>query len=247
MALGGSLAAGQADELSDIDLYVFTKGDIPVETRAALIEPRASQVQLDNRFWETEDYWLEKDSGVKVEAIYRDPEWLETYLHNLLEKNQVEGYSTALWHSIVVSRSLFDRAGWFASLQETANAPYPDALAKKLIDENFVKLRGSMAALPKQIRASVEREDWRTVLHDVHVLLDCYFTVLFALNRVPHPGGKRQLVHAEKLALTPENMLEDLNDLVVGLEPNHVVAKVDKLVDRLENLLSEQGQLPEKS
>ena len=101
MALGGSLAAGQADAHSDIDLYVFAKGDIPVETRAALIAPRASQMQLDNRFWETEDYWLEKESGVKVEAIYRGPDWLETYLQNLLEENRVEGYSTALWHSIV--------------------------------------------------------------------------------------------------------------------------------------------------
>ena len=77
VALGGSLATGQADAHSDVDLYVFAKGDIPVEVRAALIEPRASQMQLDNRFWELEDYWLEKESGVKVEAIYRDPDWLE--------------------------------------------------------------------------------------------------------------------------------------------------------------------------
>ena len=243
VALGGSLAAGRADALSDIDLYVFVKGEIPVETRAALIEPRASHLQLDNRFWELEDYWIEKGSGIKVEAIYRDPDWMTNYLHNLFEENRAEGFSTALWHSIVVSQNLFDRDGWFADLQKTANAPYPDALAEKLIGDNFPKLRGSMAALPNQIKVSVRREDWRNVLHDIHVLLDTYFTVLFALNRVPHPGGKRQLAYAETLDLTPENMAEDVNGLAVGFEQNTVV-KVNKFVDRLETLLSEQGQLP---
>ena len=245
VALGGSLAAGQADALSDVDLYVFVKGEIPVETRAALIEPRATQMQLDNRFWELEDYWLEKDSGVKVEAIYRDPEWLSGHLDNLLAgKGAQLGYSTSLWHSIVVSENLFDRNGWFAELQESADVPYPDALARAIIEKNFALLRGSMGAVPKQLRANVKRKDWVGVHDRVHLLLECYFDIVFALNRTPHPGEKRQLAYAEKLNLTPENMAEDVNGLAVGLEQD-TVAKVDRLVDRLENLLSKQGQLPE--
>ena len=56
IALGGSLGTGQADVHSDIDLHIFCRSVIPVEARARIIEPRASRVELDNHFWETEDY-----------------------------------------------------------------------------------------------------------------------------------------------------------------------------------------------
>ena len=246
VALGGSLAAGQADALSDIDLYVFAKSEIPVATRAALIEPRAAQMQLDNRFWELEDYWRERDSGIKIEAIYRDPEWLSGHLQDLLKgKGAQLGYSTSLWHSIVVSKNLFDRDRWFAELQKSVDVPYPDVLAQAVIAKNFPLLRGSMADIPSQLEVTVEREDWVGVHHRIDLLLGCYFDTLFALNRALHPGGKRQLAYAEKLDLKPENMTEDVNGLAVGLEPKSIVAKVDELVDQLERLLSEQGQLPE--
>ena len=74
VALGGSLVAGQADGDSDIDLYVYAKDELPLEARAMLVTKRASQWQLDNRYWETEDYWLEQTSGSKVEVIYRNPD-----------------------------------------------------------------------------------------------------------------------------------------------------------------------------
>lgn len=61
VTLGGSHATDEEDPTSDLDLYVFSTKEIPVEARAAIIEPRASRMELDNRFYETEDYWLEEN------------------------------------------------------------------------------------------------------------------------------------------------------------------------------------------
>lgn len=57
VALGGSLAAGQADARSDIDLYVYSETPPSLAARARIIEPRSSRMELDNGFWGgTEDY-----------------------------------------------------------------------------------------------------------------------------------------------------------------------------------------------
>lgn len=50
VAFGGSRGTGRADANSDIDLYIFCRSVIPVETRARIIEPRASRMELDNEF-----------------------------------------------------------------------------------------------------------------------------------------------------------------------------------------------------
>ena len=244
VALGGSQATGKASPHSDVDLYVFSRGGVPLEARAAIIHPRASRVQLDNDDWETEDWWIEQESGVKIEVIYRNPDWISERVQDALEgKGAQMGYSTSLWHSVKTSEALFDRHGWFASLQARAETPYPDVLARAIIDKNFALLRGSLAAHPKQLPSAVERDDLVFVQNLVYMILASYFDVLFALNRAPHPGAKRQLAYAEGLELKPEGMAEDVRDVLTSPNTGEIIAKVDRLVRRLEALLAEHDSV----
>ncbi len=199
-------------------------------------------MELDTGFWGgTEDYWLEKESGVKVEAIY-EGKWMPETLRDMFAHNRARtGYSISLWHSVATAKMLFDRNGWFASLQQIAAVPYPDALADAIIRKNFALLRGSLVAYPKQLALAVERNDVVHVHHCIGEVFASYFAILFALNRALQPGGKRQLAYAEALALTPEGMREDVSGLVVNQDLMNVTGKVDRLVDRLETLLTKQG------
>lgn len=244
VALGGSRGTGRADVYSDIDLYVFCRSVIPVETRARIIEPRASRMELDNEFWgETEDYWLEKESKTKVEAVYKG-EWVVENLSDMFANNRARlGFSTTIWHSVKTARVLYDRDGWFTSLHKIADVPYPDALAEAIIRKNFVVLRGSLAALPTQLAQAVNRNDVVSTHHFVGVILDSYFDILFALNRMPHPGTKRMLTYAENLEYQPEGMRDDVTDLVNHGDPAQVVSQVDRLINRLAALLSERSAL----
>jgi predicted nucleotidyltransferase len=54
------LATGKANARSDIDLYIYANGAIPIETRAEVIESRSSRMELNAPYWETEDYWIER-------------------------------------------------------------------------------------------------------------------------------------------------------------------------------------------
>jgi len=244
VTLGGSLATGKADAGSDIDLYVFSRGEIPVASRRNIIEARASHVELDNRWWETEDYWYERATGTKVEVIYRDPYWLETQLSTVLTDYRAQmGYSTSLWHNIVTSNILYDPDDWFAKLQKTATAPYPSELARAIIDENFPLLRGSMAAHPPQIKQAFERGDLKVAFQRVQHILDSYFDILFALNKTLHPGEKRQLDYAKGLGLTPPDMQKDVTSLLNAREPGDVSDILETVIDKLEVLLSQTKSL----
>lgn len=244
VALGGSVATGKADTSSDIDLYVFARGDIALERRRALIAPRSSDYQLDNRWWETEYYWYESATGIKVETIYRDPNWLEQHLETLLSECPAQlGCSTSLWHSVATSQALFDRGGWFARLQNTAATPYPDELAHAIINKNFPLLRGSMAAHPPQIKRAFLRQDLKVAFQRIYQALDSYFDILFALNRTLHPGEKRQLEYAQGLERQPDQMTEDVNQLLNECDPERVIARLETLIDRLEVLLGQEKSL----
>ncbi len=244
IALGGSCGTGRADANSDVDLLIFCRGVIPVEARARLIEPRASRVELDNLFWgDTEDYWLERESGAKIEAVYVG-EWVVATLTDMFANNRARlGYSTTVWHSVKTAKVLYERDGWFASLRKLVAVPYPDALAKAVIRKNFVVLRGSLANLPAQLAAAVARNDVVGTHHFVGVILDSYFDILFALNRTPHPGTKRMLPYAGELEHQPEGMLGDVTDLLNNSTSAQVVGKVDQLIDRLAALLSQRRAL----
>ena len=204
-----------------------------MQARASIIGPRASRKELDNDFWgETEDYWPERESGVKVEVAYRG-RWVLDALTDMFAHNLARlGASTTLWHSVRASRVLYNRNGWFASLQSVADVLYPDALAEAIVRKNLTVLRGSPANLPEQLAQAISRGDAVATHHFVSVILDSYFDVLFALNKMPHPGSKRMLAYAEGLRHQPEGMKNDVT-LLVSCDPAEVVRLVDVLVYRL--------------
>lgn len=243
ITLGGSLATGRANAGSDIDLNIYYSQPLPLEVRANIIESRSSQMELDAPYWETEDYWIEKESGILVEAAY-ESKWPEDYLKDFFENNRAHmGFTTSVWHSLLKSKILFDRNGWLASVQKLADVPYPESLAKAIIRKNFALLCGSLIEHPKQLALAVERNDVIHVHHRIDMMLACYFDIVFALNRKLHPGDKRMLEVTAEFEHKPEGMKGDVTGLLKEKDFTKLKGKVDQLIDRLEKLLKEQGAI----
>ncbi len=68
VALGGSLAGGQSDPTSDIDLYVYTRAAIPLEARQHIVDESggASVASLDLPYWGPGDEWYNAPTGIEV-------------------------------------------------------------------------------------------------------------------------------------------------------------------------------------
>jgi hypothetical protein len=254
VALAGSSTTGASDRLSDIDLYVYGADRLPVEARSAMVRSRVPvRAEVDNRFWETGDEWDEagpRGGLLHVDVMFRTQAWIEGELARVLDRHEASvGYTTALWHNVRTSRVLFDRHGWLAMLKQVAARPYPVPLAQAIIARNFPLLRGSFAAYPRQIGRAAERLDAVSVNHRIAALLASYFDVLFALNRVPHPGEKRLLATAARLPAVPPAMVPQVEALLATATPSSwsdAERRAELLADGIEALLGERGELPHR-
>ncbi len=250
VALGGSLQGASADALSDIDLYVYTRGDIPLDVRRAIVEQSggAAVANLGLAFWGPGDEWFDAQTGIEVDIVYFDADWMAEQLERVIHRRQPAlGYTTCFWHTVLHSQARYDPHGWFAGLQALSRSPYPEVLRRNIIAFNYPVLRGVIPAYAHQIEKAVKRGDWISVNHRLAALLASYFDVLFAFNRVLHPGEKRllpfALAHCPKL---PVNFEADITAILQASSSPDLPARVALCLDHLDDLLQQEapGELP---
>ena len=248
VALAGSHTTGHADPGSDIDLYVYLREELPVDVRASMIRARAERIEINNQFWEPGDEWIEAGTHIAVDVMYRSKAWIEDQLDRVLVRHEASvGYSTCFWYNVLTSHVLYDRNGWYPAIQERARQPYPDPLRRAIIAKNHPILRETISSYLHQLEKAAARRDLVSVNHRVAALLASYFDILFAVNRMPHPGEKRLVEMAEaQCAKRPEGMCEQVSSLIraSGVGNQAVIARIEALVEGLDELLKAEELLP---
>ena len=119
-------------------------------------------------------------------------------------------------------------------------------MRRAVVAKNFPILRNAFSAYAHQIQRAVERGDRVSVNHRIAALLGCYFDVLFAINRMPHPGEKRLVRIAEvRCSRLPPGMKRQVDALLdaVSIPGAEVLRQIDLLVGSLEIVLREEALL----
>jgi predicted nucleotidyltransferase len=247
VALGGSRASDLADEESDIDLYVYANKPLPVAMRASLIA-NLSRAEIDNRFWEIGDEWVDPDSGFAIDVTFRSPRWVQDELDRVLVRHQAStGYTTAVWHNVRTSQPLVDPGGWYSTLLSEALVPYPEELRRAVVAKNQPILAAARGAYRRQIAKALTRGDRVSVNHRVTALLESVFDIIFAVNRQTHPGEKRQLEWVRSTCpVRPPRFAEDIESVLSAITdgPRSLLASVDYLVIGVDEMLGGQHLLP---
>jgi predicted nucleotidyltransferase len=248
VVLAGSQTSGTADQDSDIDLYVYSRAEIPLSVRGNIARAGAEYAEVDNRFWEPGDEWIDAGTGIHMDVMFRPVEWIEEQLERVLRRHEARvGYSTCFWYNVLSSQILYDRNGWFRALQEAAHQPYPESLRRAIIAKNHPILRRNISSYLHQLERAVARSDLVSINHRVAALLASYFDILFAVNRMPHPGEKRLVeIASEKCAKVPAAMREQVRELIraVSQGGQGVIERASILIDGLDDLLSAEGLDP---
>lgn len=252
IALGGSQASGSLDKHSDIDLYIYSNEIIPLCTRQAIVDKLgASKADLNLTFWDIGDAWFDLETGIEVDIIYWDQSWIEDQLERVLASHQASmGYSTCFWHTVLNSKILFDRQGWFAKLQIKCNQPYPEQLKQAVIAKNHPVLRTVIPSYYVQIKKAINRQDLISINHRLAALLASYFDVLFALNSVTNPGEKKVLKFVlAQCSKAPMDLQRQVEDILqsAGIGDEVLLHQLDELLDSLDDLLTKEGFDPDRT
>lgn len=243
LALAGSQATARADARSDFDVYVFIDAAVPVALRTELAREFAERMEIDNQFWGPGDEWIEAATGTKVDLIYFDVPWIEAQIERVLVRHQPSvGYSTAFWHTLRNAQPLHDRDGWLVRIKALTAQSYPEPLRRAIVAHNHPILRATLSSLVYQLESAFARDDMLSVQHRTTALLVSYFDILFAVNRLPHPGEKRQvewlITHGTKLPLEMQRHLDALLAVQLVQENGRLLLeRVHALLDRLDELL----------
>lgn len=253
VVLGGSSSSGSGDAASDIDLYAFASQPVPLAARQAIAERLGgfSRADWDLNLWDPGDEWFDARTGIEVDLMLWQPRWLEEQLERVLVRHEASlGYSTCFWNTVRQARALRDPQGWFAGLQAEAQVAYPEPLRLAIIAKNHGVLRRVIPAYAHQIEKAVQRGDQVSANHRSAALLASYFDVLFALNRVLHPGEKRLVEFARRACpLLPADFTEDVQELLLtcGRADESLLRAVERLCNHLDELLLNQGFDPRTS
>jgi hypothetical protein len=246
IALGGSSTKFTTDPNSDIDLYIFTHTEIPLDKRKAIAKNHnATPINLDLQYWDSGDEWFDGVTGIEVDIIYWDPVWIEDQINLRLVQHKASlGYSTCIWHTIKYATILYDDNSWLKDLKDFCNQPFPDELRRNIIKLNFPVLRNVIPAYYHQIEKAIQRNDLVSINHRVAALLASYFDIIFALNRITHPGEKRLLqLTKERCLLVPEKMDQQVKAfLELSASPRlDLLDQLNILINNLEILLVDEG------
>lgn len=214
IALAGSRASEKYDEKSDYDLYIYCDTVPSDEVRKSILEKYCDYIELGNHFWELEDNCTLKN-GIDIDILYRNIDTITEELSSVVEKyNAHNGYTTCIWHNVLHSKILYDKNDKFKKMQDRFSVPYPEELKNNIIEKNMNLLSGILPSYDKQITKALNRNDLPSINHRTSAFVESYFDIIFALNKMTHPGEKRMIEYAKGYGkILPKNFEENLTSL----------------------------------
>lgn len=239
IAIGGSSAAETSDSISDIDIYVFVSEDIPVEDRLKLIKKYSDNYEAGCEYFGSGDEFFVGKLGRQLDVMFWNTNWFEGVVNNVWEKHYPSnGYTTCFLYTLNNFQIIYDTDGWLEGLQDKLVKPYPDELKTNIIKRNLMLLKHKpFASYYEQIAKALKRNDIVSINHRVAAFLASYFDILFACNKLLHPGEKRLVQFAKaNCEILPKDFEENIAKLLNG-QNQTVLNTLDEMVENLQALL----------
>ncbi len=240
VCLGGSRASEHNDDKSDYDIYIYYKNIPSEKKREEIYKKYCKKYEVANHYWEYEDNCILTDN-IPIDVIFRP---IDTFKNEdeitkflLSAKN---GYSTCFLHNIITCKIINDRSGSFTSLQNKLKTEYPERLRREIIERNMKLLHGVLPSYDLQIKKAVKRNDLVSINHRTAGFIESYFDIIFALNRMTHPGEKKLInICKEKCTILPDNFEENLTKLFSSMYSGYDFKTLESIISEIEKTVKE--------
>lgn len=232
IALGGSRAGNNYDEKSDYDIYIYCSSVPKEQIRRQILEKYCKYMEIGNNFWELEDDCTLKDE-IDIDILYRNLESFEDEIRSVVKMhNAHNGYTTCMWHNLLNSKILYDKDGKYEAMKSRYDVEYPKELKNNIIQQNLRLLMGNLPSYDMQIKKALQRKDFVSVNHRTAAYMESYFDIIFAMNKLTHPGEKRMIQYAKQRAnILPDDFEENIESLYNNLftNPEDVINDIEKI------------------
>ncbi|MGN1125462.1 MAG: DUF4037 domain-containing protein [Candidatus Gastranaerophilaceae bacterium] len=221
IAIGGSTSAKTSDKKSDIDVYIFSAVDIPIEKRADIIKPISSKYEIGGEYFGAGDEFWVDEANVQLDIMYWNTSWFKNIFDSVWIKHYPSnGYTTCFLYTLKNFNIIYDKNNWLKNLQEKLNVEYPTELQNNIIKRNLMLMKDKpFASYYEQIEKAINRKDINSINHRISAFVASYFDVIFAINKQLHPGEKRLIDFAlKKCKILPNNF--EINLLKLFEQPN---------------------------
>ena len=240
IALGGSRSGVNFDEKSDYDVYLYCTAPVPLENRQEILSKYCSYMEINNKFWETEDNCT-LNNGIDIDVLYRNLDDFTADVASVVEQHQARnGYTTCMWHNLRTCKIIYDENGRLATAKKRFDIPYPAQLKENIIQRNLKLVRGTLPAYDGQIRKAASRRDMVSICHRTAAFMESYFDILWALNEKTHPGEKRLMqLCRQQCHILPDRFEENLETLYSHLftQPAKIADDLQAIIDELTKIL----------
>lgn len=234
IAVGGSGAAKTNDTLSDYDIYIFSDVEVPINLREEIAKEFSDNYEIHNTFYGDGDEWYSRETGKVFDLMYWNRKWIEEIVENIWVRHDAwGGYTTAFLYTVKNTQIKYDPDGWFRALQEKLDTPYPQELANNIVLKNRLMIKDKISAsFREQIEKAVKRNDIVSINHRITAFLAGYFDIIFAGNKILHPGEKRLVAFALKnCALLPKDFEKNVTELCCNDDKLKPLAEICKNLD----------------
>lgn len=237
IALGGSRATGKNDESSDYDIYLYITDKIPDKTRREVLSNYCNVMEIGNHYWEYEDNCTLKN-GVDIDILYRSLNDFAAGIKSVVDEgNASNGYTTCMWHNLLTCKIIADKSGNLTKLKQSYTRPYPDKLRENIISKNRKLLGGVLPSYNHQIKKAESRGDLVSVNHRTTEFLASYFDIIFALNRLTHPGEKRLAsLCKQNCKILPNKFEENLSALFFNMFSGNISPIIEDIISCLDEV-----------
>lgn len=240
IALGGSAgSANTQDSLSDYDIYIFSDEPVPVKVRGEIAKRYSDNYEIHNTFYGDGDEWFRRTDDRVFDLMFWNRKWIEDIINNIWFRHDAwGGYTTCFLYTVKNASVLYDPQDWFKNLQEKLNTPYPQELANNIVLKNRLMIKDKISAsFKEQIEKAVKRNDVVSINHRITAFLAGYFDIIFAVNKILHPGEKRLIPFALKnCTLLPADFEKNITDLCCAQDK---LTPLNEICKNLDNFLKQ--------
>lgn len=239
IAIGGSSAAKTSDLISDIDIYVFTIEDIPIDKRNNIVSEVSSKYETGCEYFGSGDEYFADELGIQLDVMFWNKEWFNGVYENIWEKYYPSnGYTTCFLYTLKNFEILYDKNSWLSGLQKNLNTFYPGGLKNNIVKRNMMLMKDKpFASYYEQIQKALKRNDIVSINHRITAFLASYFDVIFAINELLHPGEKRLIQYAkDNCKILPENFEHCLNKLLAD-KNSRILNNLDEILSNLRKVI----------